>query len=255
MLGLFLVTSAMTQDSTLGFVGIGTMNNAIVRGLCTLDTPPKAIVLSPRSAAKAAALQAEFPKLATIAEDNQQVVDQSDIIFIGVLPKQCEEVLRALRFEPRHTVVSLVSTAPLALLRECCGSAGTVMRAIPLPPVAKHHGATVMCPPHPVVTPLFESLGTAVAVDEEEVMKKLMPVTALMGQFYAQQQATQAWLEAQGVDAQSASKWTGAVFHCVSYDSAVAGPQTFKHLVEEQTVGGLNEQVVREMREAGEKGS
>ena len=70
-----------------------------------------------------------------------------------------------------------------------------------------------------------------------------------MGQFYAQQLATQKWLEAQGVDGADAAKWTGAVYHCVSYDSAKPVAETFQHLVDEQTPGGLNEQVIREMRE------
>ena len=82
-------------------------------------------------------------------------------------------------------------------------------------------------------------------------MKKMMPVTALMGQLYAQHRATQQWLEAQGVDAEAAAKWTGAVFHCVTLDSSKAGAHTFEELVEEQTPGGLNEQVIREMTEAG----
>ena len=43
-----------------------------------------------------------------------------DVCFVGVLPAQTEEVLRALKFTPQHTVCSLVSTAPLALLREVC---------------------------------------------------------------------------------------------------------------------------------------
>ena len=44
-------------------------------------------------------------------------------------------------------------------------------------------------------------------------------------------------------------RWTGAVFHCVTYDSANANEHTFDELVAEQTPGGLNEQVLREMRE------
>lgn len=80
-------------------------------------------------------------------------------------------------------------------------------------------------------------------------MPRIVQVTALMGQFYAQQQATQQWLEKQGVDAAAAAKWTGAVFHCVSFDSARPSEHSFQHLVEEQTPGGINEQVVREMRE------
>ena len=245
---------APTPLPKYGFVGVGTMASAIVRGMCTLPTAPMtSIVLSPRGAEKAGALAAAFPESVTIAADNQAVVDACDIIFIGVLPKQCEEVVRGLRFESRHTVVSLVSTAPLAMLQEACAPVPTaqVVRAIPLPPVAKHKGACVMTPPHPTVVGLFDLLGTVVAVETEVLMKKMMPVTALMGQLYAQHRATQQWLVAQGVDADSAAKWTGAVFHTVTVDSAVAGASTFEELVHEQTPGGLNEQVIREMTEAG----
>ena len=236
-----------------GFVGVGTMSSAIVRGLCTLPVPPSSIVLSPRGAEKAAALAAQFPSVVTIAGSNQEVLERSDVVFIGVLPKQAEDVLRALNFEPRHTVVSLISTAPLSLLQEVCAPvpAAEVVRAIPLPPVATQHGACVMTPPHPAITAIFDSLGTVVPVATEEQMKRMMPVTGLMGQFYAQQRATQQWLEANGVEAESAAKWTGAVFHCISYDSADATAHTFEHLVAEQTPGGINEQVVRELTEAG----
>mmetsp|Transcript_27785 Transcript_27785/g.93359 ORF Transcript_27785/g.93359 Transcript_27785/m.93359 type:complete len:291 (+) Transcript_27785:50-922(+) len=247
---ILVCSAAVASGTTLGFVGVGVMNEALVRGLCTLEVPPEAVVLSPRGAAKAASLSEDF-EAATVAADNQQVLDRSDIIFLGVLPAQLEAVCRELHFEPRHTVVSLVSTAPLALLRECCSPAGTLIRAIPLPPVAQHRGATVMCPPHPVVTPLFESLGTAVAVEAEETLLKLMPVTALMGHIYAQQRTTQGWLEAQGVPPETAAAWTGAVYHCVTHGSADAGPGTFRALVEEQTPGGLNEQVVQSLGKAG----
>jgi len=245
-----MAAASPPTDRPIGFIGVGVMNSAIVRGLCTLDSPPSAIVLSPRNAALAASLHAQWPSRVSVGTSNQQVVDACDLLFLGVLPKHYEEVCTAIRFRPDHLVVSLVSTAPLAKLREICAPA-TVVRAIPLPPVATHRGATIMCPPHERVTPLFESLGTCVAVEDEEMMKKMMPVTALMGQLYAQQLATQHWLEAQGVDTSSAAKWTGAVYHCVTSDSARPLPHTFQHLVDEQTKGGLNEQVIREMREAG----
>ena len=74
------------------------------------------------------------------------------------------------------------------------------MRAIPLPPVARHVGATIMTPANAGVAEIFDALGTAVVVDSEPLMKKMMCVTGLMGQFYAQQRQTQAFLVAQGVD-------------------------------------------------------
>lgn len=235
---------------TYGFVGIGTMCSAIVRGLCSLPHAPASIVLSPRNAAKAAALSHAHPAIVAVAASNQDVVDRSHVVFVGVLPKQCEEVLRALKFSPHHVVVSLVSTSPLALLLPACAPAlpSNIVRAIPLPPVAIHRGATVMTPPHPLVHSLFQSLGHVVEVGSEAQLKQLLPVTCLMGQFYEQQRCTQQWLQRQGIDAETAAGWTGAVFHSMSYDSSRAHAGTFAGLVHEQTPGGLNEGIVNGMR-------
>ena len=66
----------MPAPARYGFVGVGTMSSAIVRGLCTLPFPPPSIVLSPRGAEKAAALAAEFgPQMVRVASSNQEVVD------------------------------------------------------------------------------------------------------------------------------------------------------------------------------------
>ena len=240
-----------TFPACIGFIGVGTMNSAIVRGLCTLPAPPERLVLSPRNAEKAAALAAEFPSLVSVAATNQAVVDAADVVFVGTLPAATEEVLRALKFRASQTVVSLVSTAPLATLQECAAPCETVVRAIPLPPVARHVGATIMTPANAGVAEIFDALGTAVVVDSEPLMKKMMCVTGLMGQFYAQQRRTQAFLVAQGVEPAAAAKYVGAIFHSISYDSAAAGVGTFDELVHEQTPGGINEQVVRELTEAG----
>jgi pyrroline-5-carboxylate reductase len=252
-LSLLTAVIAMGDPTRYGFVGVVTMASAIVRGLCTLDDKPASIVLSPRGAQKSKALAEEYSAVCRIAASNQEVLDSCDVVFIGVLPAQTEEVCRALKFESRHTVVSLVSTAPLSLLQECCAPvpSGQVVRAIPLPPVQHHKGPCVMTPPHPKIVALFDSLGTCVAVESEALMKKMMPMTCLMGQLYKQQLAAQQWLVANGVGASSAAKWVGAVYHGVSYDSAVASEHTFEHLVAEQTPGGLNEQILREMTEAG----
>ena len=148
----------------VGFVGCGTMSSAIVHGLCTLDAPPRSVVVSPRNAEKAAALHETFPSLVRVAASNQEVLDSSDTVFIGVLPKLAEAVIRDLRFEKRHTVVSLVSTAPLDSLRQWLSPvpAASVVRAIPLPPVAKHMGTTLVTPRHDTIVTLFDALGTAV---------------------------------------------------------------------------------------------
>jgi pyrroline-5-carboxylate reductase len=243
-------TDPSTARLTYGFVGIGTMCSAIVRGLCTLPEAPNTIVLSPRNAAKAAALSESYPGIVSVAASNQEVLDRSHVVFIGVLPKQCEEVLRALKFAPHHVVISLVSTSPMSLLVDACAPVppSSIVRAIPLPPVAIHRGATVMTPPNLLVQSLFQSLGHVVAVSSEAQLKQLLPVTCLMGQFYEQQRCTQQWLQDQGVAPATAAGWTGAVFHSMSYDSSQARESTFADLVHEQTPGGLNEGIVKGMQ-------
>jgi hypothetical protein len=55
-------------------------------------------------------------------------------------------------------------------------------------------------------------------------------------------------LQRQGIDAETAAGWTGAVFHSMSYDSSRAHAATFAELVHEQTPGGLNEGILNGMR-------
>jgi len=226
------------------------MSAAIVKGLCTLPTPPKKVFLSPRNAAKAAQLAKDYNKLVTVSPSNQAVVDQSEVVFLGCLPAMTEQIATELRFAKHHTVISLVSTAPLESLKKWCSPA-TVVRAIPIPPVAYHAGSCVITPRHALTEAIFHALGTAVAVDTEPEFQRMMLVTCLMGQIYSQQSAVQKWLESQGIKPEDASKWVGAVYHTITFEGKAAGPGLFEELVAEQTPGGLNEQVIGVMRQGG----
>ena len=158
-------------DITFGFVGCGTISSAVVRGLCTLDTPPRAVVVSPRNAEKAAALAAAFPNIVRVAASNQDVLDAATVIFLGLgtpsNPAATEEAITALQFTSEHTIISLISTAKAESLEKWCSTAArpaAIVRAIPLPPVAHHAGACIIAPKHPLTTEVFNALGTAVAV-------------------------------------------------------------------------------------------
>ena len=206
--------------------------------------------MSPRNQQKAAKLAEDFPGIVTVCETNQAVVDAATVVFIGVLPKLTEDIASSLKFTSAHQVISLVSTAPLESLRRWCTPA-TVVRAIPIPPVAYHAGSCIITPRHALTEEVFSALGTAVAVDTEAEFQRMMLATCLMGQIYAQQHAVQQWLCQQGIDPSAAAKWVGAVYHTITYEGKDAGPNTFGELVAEQTPGGLNEHVIGVMREGG----
>jgi ornithine cyclodeaminase/alanine dehydrogenase-like protein (mu-crystallin family) len=108
----------MTSTTSLsackvGFIGCGTIAAAIATGLATVDDDDEPLVqsmaISRRSQTKSDALKERFPDLVTVHEDNQEILDQADIIFITVLPQQASEVLQSLKFDlERHHLVSLV---------------------------------------------------------------------------------------------------------------------------------------------------
>ena len=109
-----------TKDGvSIGFIGCGTIAAAIVSGLALqTDVPIASIVVSKRSVAKSTKLCETYPNLVSVREDNQDILDESDLVFVCVLPEQTSEVLQAIKFDTtRHYLISLVSTATLSALQ------------------------------------------------------------------------------------------------------------------------------------------
>jgi len=102
-----------------GFLGCGTIASSIAQGLLRqTEFEVESVAVSRRSESKSSELKEMYPDLVTIYDDNQQILDQADIIFICVLPTQLNDVLEELKFEAGHKIVSLVATSVLADLAD-----------------------------------------------------------------------------------------------------------------------------------------
>ena len=103
-------TADDTGQLRVGFIGCGTIASAIATGLATqTQIPLDSIAVTKRSEAKSQKLADAFPSLITRHDKGQEIVDQSDVIFVCVLPQQTSEVLQNLNFDSeKHTLVSLV---------------------------------------------------------------------------------------------------------------------------------------------------
>ncbi len=95
---------------TVGFIGCGTIASAIITGFLTqIEVPISSVFVSRRSESKSKALHEKYgEEMITISDDNQHIVDNSEIIFLCVLPQQEEEVLTSLNIDDEKTLVSLV---------------------------------------------------------------------------------------------------------------------------------------------------
>ena len=95
---LALNIDSVPQRIRIGFVGTGTITTAVVSGLCGAeDSCDLQITISPRNQERAAALHASYPDQVSVAKDNQEVLDRSDIVCIAVTPAQAPQALSALR--------------------------------------------------------------------------------------------------------------------------------------------------------------
>lgn len=240
---------AVPWQATIGFIGVGTINAACLRGLATCSTPLKKAVLSPRGKAKGEELLKELgPELVTIAASNQAVLDACDWVFIATPPGQ---VPADLCFRDTHVIVSLISGVSQDNLRAACAPATCVVQALPLPPAAAHKSTTVMCPKCDPVEALFNELGVAVPVANFKDSMKIAAMSCVMGDFYAHLRTCHEWLIEQGIEPATASSAVGGYFNTFNHDSLAAGPRGFDHLVAEQTPGGMNEGVISDLTRMG----
>ena len=70
---------------TYGFIGSGKIASSVITGICKSEISYKKIIISPRNKKIARFLKGKFKKI-VIAKDNQQIVDQSNWVFLSITP-------------------------------------------------------------------------------------------------------------------------------------------------------------------------
>lgn len=235
----------------IGFIGTGAITQAIVTGLCTAPFPPEAIWVSARNEQKALALETAHSQV-RIAAPNQAVVDNSDILFLAVLPGQETDVLNPLKFSRDQVIVTLLAGVPISGIRALTAPARTVIRAIPLPCTALRTGPVVMFPHHDKVHELFASVGSVIVPEQEDQLEVFSMITALMAPFYALTDTVAAWGESRGLDQAQAAAYTGAMFKALALIAETAPGGDIRTLVaDSMTPGGLNETAMGVISDTG----
>lgn len=234
-----------------GFIGTGGITESIVKGLFNHGGHDTPVLVSQRNRARSARLADAF-ELVEVVEDNQEIVDRSDWVVLSVLPRQVLDLLSTLRFRDDHVVISLPAGITLDTLRRHIEPATRVCRAIPMPPVEFGLGPTPVCPPDPDVQALFNGIGAAVAVEDEQQFTALAASSAIMATFFAWIASNARWLEEQNVPAREAAFYASSVFQALADMASRKSAEELRALSENcLTPGGLNEQVLKAARGAG----
>jgi len=235
----------------LGFIGTGKITSAVVTGICSSNISYKKIIISYRNKSIAQSLKKRFKKI-TISKDNQEIVNTCDWIFLSVIPKVGEKIIKDLKFRPNQTIISFISTITLAQLKKAIKVKAKIIRAIPLPPISLKKGPVPICPPNKSVKDFFNKIGTTVEIKNEKSSINFWTTSGMMAPFYELLRVMTDWLVKRGVRRDNAQRYITSLFLALSEDAVVNSKKDLKYLVKEsQTPKGLNEQGVKELSKAG----
>lgn len=233
-----------------GFIGAGEITAAIVEGLSAEVPDPPAVFLSPRGREVAQGLAARYPNV-QVCDSNQDVLDRATHVVLAVRVPIARAVLEELEFEPRHVLVSAVAGVSLADLREWAAPVERVVRSIPLPPAAHRQSRTVMYPDDDVARELYERVGDVLVSPDEDVMASFQVATATFAAHLDYLATIADWLADHGVDHAAATGYVSHIFGQVG-QSLLNHPDELTALRDRHTTpGGLNEQVLTALRDAG----
>jgi len=173
---------AAYASQRIAILGTGNIGASIARGLAAAGTvSPANIILTRRSVEHLE----QFRKAGfKVQADNADAVRNSDVVIAAVTPRQLNPLLDEIKGDlipGRHILVSVVSGASIAQMREVVGKPVPIIRAMPNTAIAIRESMTCLAEGDApadamhAVTTLFDSLGKTVSISEE----LMVPATAL----------------------------------------------------------------------------
>ena len=235
----------------LGFIGTGKIASSVITGICNSNVSFTKILISSRNKLIASKLRKKFNKV-IIVNNNQEIADKCNWIFLSVTPTIGQKIIKEIRFKPSQIIISFISTITLSQLKEAIKVKAKIVRAIPLPPISLMKGPVPICPPNTKVKNFFNKIGTTIEIKDEKSSISFWSTSGMMAPFYELLRVMIDWLVKKGVKRDNAQKYVTSLFLALAEDAVVNSKKDIKHLVKEsQTPKGLNEQGVKELTKAG----
>jgi pyrroline-5-carboxylate reductase len=223
----------------LGFIGTGMITSILVTGFLSGDKEYE-VFISPRNAERAKALKETFPMKVTIAENNQDVVNQADWLFLCVKPEHAEEAIRPLVFSQYHKVFNLIAGLSHDTLYEWVGTVDLIVHVIPLSFSAKRYGPIVLYPDVPDARELLSYLGEVFGVQNFHEIQILQALTSVQASFYTLLNILVDWSIEKGLPQSLAVAYTSSLFNAFSKEIIGIDKEKLFKLSEEMTPKGLN---------------
>ena len=236
---------------TIGILGVGHLAGFLVEGLRRGGAEVE-IVLSPRNRDKAEALAAAHD--ARIAEDNQALVDRSDMILACLPAAQGRDILHGLQFRPDQTVLSAMAGTSHGQLAPLVAPASAFVTMMPGAANALGCGPSLLFPQDDNWAGLLAHFGTVIPLASEQEFEVAAVFGGLSGASFAWMREAMAWFQKEGMSEAAAQALVGATLRGNAEVILQPGASLAEITTGVATPGGITRQVVDHLNTQGRAG-
>lgn len=184
------------MKKTIGILGVGELTEKLVMGLIK-GTPEQKIVLSPRSSDRVNLLLHNTE--CSAGKSNQDVVNQADIVIIGVRPDSLQQLAEEVSLRPDQLLISIVAGVKREQLQRVFNHPNVARMMLTY--AAKINRTTVVLTPENASTEhYFSCLGEVIMISEEHNFELSTVGMCMNGWFYEFAGQLQNWIIEKGMD-------------------------------------------------------
>ncbi len=216
------------MTNKIGIIGIGHFAGYLIEGFHHSDSGTD-IVLSPRGKEEAQKWALKYGY--SIAKDNQEVIDRSDIIILSVKPDILGEVIKSLNFKEGQLVISVAAGAKYNNL-SIQAKPVQVVCAMPLSSAAINQSPTLLYPAHDRATEILELLGPVTVFNDEEKFITATTYSAFYGWNFKFLEELVSWGTDRGLDDDTCRNLVQNMFKATSEMSALQADKPLAEIVE-----------------------
>jgi pyrroline-5-carboxylate reductase len=131
---------------TLGILGVGTMGEALIRGIQSSPLAKNYNILGTTRSAESAALASEALGIDCFT-DNRELAKRAEILILAVKPHQAEAVIASILpvLRKDQLLISICASLKLERLKQFTKGKCGLLRAMPNTPALVQEGMTVFC--------------------------------------------------------------------------------------------------------------
>ncbi|MCU9836405.1 NAD(P)-binding domain-containing protein [Ruegeria sp. WL0004] len=225
----------------IGVIGTGTIATAVVHGIAG---DGHAITVSDRSAANAQALAAAYPNVRVAS--NQAVVEESDIVILGLMAEKASGILGALTFRADQQVITLMAGATLEEVAQMVAPARAAAIMMPFPGIAQGGSPIMMQGDADLVRALFGARNQVFALKDAAEMAAYLCAQAVLSPVARMVSDAAGWLASRVSDPAQ-----GEAFLRALVASSLAGTDCASLIEALNTPGGYNQRLRLHMEGAG----